>query len=481
LPDIDVPILIIMAVILVAVYVVLGNRLPQWAMASCPVMAGGFCVVAVTSGAPEWAILAVVVMLITPAAVLTSRTGPDRPTWPKTAAKVLLLLPAVLLLAAAPFAGGGWFLVIAALTVAMVIRFLLISRHNVSVQVFSTIAASMRQNLPLPTALEFAAQGGAGKAGRFLLGISGWLSQGYPLSESLSRGYPQCPGSALATIAAAERMNRVPEALAGIEASLARESRQGNRLQPVNPIYPLVVVAAAMTVLYGMTVFTMPSFRQVFGDMGCALPGVSRFVFDNLVGQRLVIPMAVAALAVGAVLLAVYAKFRPRRADRPHLLSRVGDLLKWHVPMLHWFEWNYSVLQVASFLRLAIDSGQPLDESIAAAAELDTNGCYRKRLGRWASLVRRGQDVADAAHQCRVGAQLAWAFDRRTNPGNAPAVLEMLVCYYASRYGYAVNLARFIFWPVAVLALGAFVGLIAYAILSPIAVLNDVVGRSVLP
>ncbi|MEE9370649.1 MAG: hypothetical protein V3W45_04165, partial [Sedimentisphaerales bacterium] len=60
-----------------------------------------------------------------------------------------------------------------------------------------------------------------------------------------------------------------------------------------------------------------------------------------------------------------------------------------------------------------------------------------------------------------------WAFDDQVNQGNTLAILEMLESFYRSNYSYHVNLARFIIWPCIILAMGAMVGFVLYAIFSP--------------
>jgi len=65
-----------------------------------------------------------------------------------------------------------------------------------------------------------------------------------------------------------------------------------------------------------------------------------------------------------------------------------------------------------------------------------------------------------------LGNALAWAFDGGVETGNTPAVLEMLEAHYRSNYSYRVNLARFILWPAGIIALGATVGFVVFAIFS---------------
>ena len=117
---------------------------------------------------------------------------------------------------------------------------------------------------------------------------------------------------------------------------------------------------------------------------------------------------------------------------------------------------------------MSLNAGVPVDQAIDGAADLDVNGCYRRRLGRWLDMVQSGENISDSARKCKVGSQIAWAFDQNVNPGNTPAVLNSLESFYRSNYGYLANLARYIFWPCMVVILGLFVGTIVYALFAPL-------------
>jgi type II secretory pathway component PulF len=54
----------------------------------------------------------------------------------------------------------------------------------------------------------------------------------------------------------------------------------------------------------------------------------------------------------------------------------------------------------------------------------------------------------------------------------------MLEAHYRSDYSYRVNLARFILWPLGIIALGATVGFVVYAVFAPaVAVLRHLAGQ----
>ena len=380
-----------------------------------------------------------------------------------------LLVLACLVLATAFGPPGGYGVLFLVALAIVIVRYLLVARHALAAFVFTTIGASMRQNLPLPEALESAAAGQRESSARVLRRIAKLLREGRSLGEAIRLGYPACPGHAAAMIAAAERIDQLPRALASIEADLAQKGIENRKLKPVPPAYPLCVIFFVCVFLTGWCVFILPKFQDIFRrELGSDLPATTRIVSQDLPlvawwGMVLVI-----AAFVSGVPAVLYAKFRPRRPHRPRPLSRLGDLIKWHVPGLRWFELNASLVQVVEVLRLSLEAGCTVDEAIANTVGLDVNACYRRRLLRWAQSVERGENVSAAARRHRVGSALAWAFDQQVNPGNAPQILESLERFYRSNYNYLANMVRYIFWPCVVIALAAMVGFIVHAIFAPL-------------
>ncbi|MBA7653271.1 hypothetical protein ES703_61115 [subsurface metagenome] len=337
----------------------------------------------------------------------------------------------------------------------------------------------MRQNLPLPMALESAAAGRTDSRSITLQRIQKWLVQGYSLSQSIRRGYPKCPGYAVAMIAAAERIDQLPLAMGALEADMAAKADERRKIRPVHPLYPVIVMSFTLFILLSIVQFVIPQYKTVLEEMFevAALPastrllvGIARFMayeYGWLIGLVLVL-----VLFVG-IPVSIRIKFRPRRPQKPYLLSRIGDFTKWHLPVLRWFEKNYSMVQVVELLRLSLNAGSTVDDAIANTHSLDVNNCFRKRIREWLVKVQRGDNIAAAARETKLGSPLAWAFDDQVNRGNTLAILEMLESFYRSNYSYYVNLARFIMWPCIILAMGAMVGFVVYAIFSPMIVVIE--------
>jgi len=445
---------------------ILTSRKPTAGLITCLAIVVVIILVAVALDEPALMVLAALTVLTGLVGLVFSKAKLTAPSWGNTVAKVGGITLGVSIFLSMSAALGGPWVIFGALLVGTIFHFLLVSRQALATNVFSTIGSAMRQSLPLPAALELASAGHRGKHRLVLRRIARALSEGNSLSESIRRGYPQCPGSALAMIAAVESAHQVPMAIAAIEADLVQQNRRGNRPQPMSPAYPLVVILAALVTMSFLAVVILPSFQTIFADLGTELPVVTRLMFRIFAGRGIILWLTGAVILL-VIPAGIYMRFRPRRPDRAYFTSRIGDFIKWHLPVLRRMEWESSLVQTAGFLRLSLRSGSTIDQAIAGAAGLDVNSSYRRRLTRWGKLVQEGTETAAAARKTGVGEPLAWAFDQEVNPSNAPGVLEMLESFYRTRYNYTANMARFTFWPCVTLALAGMVGTIVVGMFLP--------------
>jgi type II secretory pathway component PulF len=475
----------IVAIIILGLYIYLGYKAPAIALVTSPVVA--LTVAFVGTLYDSVAILiAPFIFLGTVMAVSVSKRDPEAERWPQIWAKWILIIFIFLLLSSivgAVFGSAGVVgIIFFILFIGSIIAFFLTSRYATAAYILSTIGSSMRQNLPLPMALESAAGGRSDKRSMILQRIKKWLVQGYSLSESIKRGYPKCPGHAVAMITAAERIDQLPLAFGAIEADIANKVDESRKIRPVHPFYPLIVIGITFLILMSVMKFVIPQFKSVLEEMiGGGLPlatelviNIARFISHDF-GWLLWWLLVLLILVVVPLIISI--RFRPRRPEKPYLLSRIGDYIKWHLPVLHWFEKNYSMVQVVELLRLSLNAGFTVDDTIENTLELDVNYCFKKRLKKWLKRVKRGDNISTAVRESKLGSALAWAFDDRVNQGNTLSILETIESFYRSNYSYYVNLARFIMWPCLILMMGLMVGFIVYAIFLPsISVIRSLTG-----
>ncbi|MCP4612401.1 MAG: hypothetical protein GY845_27200 [Planctomycetes bacterium] len=466
----------IVAIILLVVYIYLGLKQPAIALVTSPFVALSLFVVVAGAESAGAMVMAPFIFFATVITVSISKRDPDSEGWPQFCAKWFLyiflcfLCSATLIVAFQPL--GVFALIFFIIAVSLGIAYNLTEQHAKATYIVSTIGSSMRQNLPLPMALESAAGGRSDKRSIILQKIQKWLVQGYSLSESIKRGFPKCPGHAVAMITAAERINQLPLAMEAIEADMLTKADNRRRINPVHPLYPVIVIVFMFFVLFSMMTFVIPSFKSVLEEMvGGRLPFATRVVLGimNFIWYDFgwLIGAVFAIFILIFIPVSIYVRFRPRRPDKPYLLSRIGDYIKWHLPVMHWFENNYSMVQVVELLRLSLNTGNTVDNTIENTLELDINNCFRKRLKNWLEKVKRGDNISTAVRQSNLGSALAWAFDDQVNQSNTLSILETIESFYRTNYSYYVNLARFIMWPCITLAMGVTVGFVIYAIFLP--------------
>jgi len=467
----------IIAVSVLIIYAILGYKKPGIALVTMPPVIILLFYVSAQMEPEEVftvTVFAPVIFFGTLIAVLLSKREVGSEQWPRKCAKWILIVSVALLLLAtagvvfSPLGaiGLGFFI----LFIGAVISYGLTSRRMIAAYVISTIGSSIRQNLPLPMALEAAAGGQDDKRARILRKIQNWLVQGYPLSEAIKRGYPRCPAYAVAMIAAAEQINQLPFAIKSIEADMLARADESRRLRPMHPFYPVVLITFMFFMVLALMKWVIPQFHSVLTEMteGAKLPAATRFLcgIANFIAYRYgwLIGLVFAVIILVIFPVSIYVKFRPRRPDNLHLLSRIGDFIRWHLPVLHWFANNYSMVQIVELLRLSLNADCTVNDAIAGTLALDVNNCFRKRLRQWLIKVQRGENIAAAARESKLGSTIGWAFDDKVNQGNTLAILEMLESFYRSNYSYRANLARFIMWPCVTIAMGIMVGFIVYSI-----------------
>ena len=483
--------LLIIAIIAMVFFAVLGFMMPALALITSPIATVVLIFISVFVEQSEGAIVAPLIFLVTLIAILMSKRDPDSDQIPRKCAKWILISIGVLLIfviacilfGPAGFIGFMFFI----LFIASIISYGFTTRRATTAYVISTIGASMRQNLPLAMALESAASGQTDNRSIILRRIEKWLVQGYSLSEAIRRGYPKCPSRAIAMITSAEKVGQLPLAFRAIETDMVAWADDSKKVKPFHPLYPIVVTFVVFLVALTLMQFVMPKFKMILEEMfeGAQLPvstaivlNVSSYIRYNM-GPLLLIALVLIVLV--GIPLWISIRTRPRRPQKPYLISRINDFIKWHLPVLRWLENNYSMVQMLGLLRLSLNGGCSVNGAIESTLGLDVNNCFRKRLQKWLKQIEQGENIAAAAKKSGLGSSLVWAFDEQVNQGNTLVILETLESFYRTNYSYRVNLIRYAMGPCVTIMLGAMVGFIIYAVFSPMVAIINHLANSVTP
>jgi type IV pilus assembly protein PilC len=397
-------------------------------------------------------------------------TQNDLPWWKLLARMVASILFGLLLLAGLLICFHILGFIFFIFFIVAVFRYLATARYNQALEFVSTLAAAMRQNLPLPTALQTAAIGRKDKTARVFRRTAHWLTQGYPLAEAVRKGYPRCLPEVVSTIESAEKLSQLPEVLLSLEKDLINNADETKKVRPVHPWYPVIVLISIFAMTTGLMVFIIPTFSQVISEMSdgrTSLPAPTLFLIH--ITDKITHPFTfiiLLGIVLGGIGSAIYYYFRTRVAYKPGLFLNIIDRIRWYWPLQRRLERNMATLRLVEILRHSLSAGWPLNQSIAAALSVKMNCCFQKRIRRWFQDVEQGMDAAQSARARGIGSSVAWAIDGKINPGQAPTLLGMLEETCRSKHNYLGNLIRSILWPIVVLLMGLFVGFVIYAIFS---------------
>lgn len=427
---------------------------------------------------------AIIIFLITPLFVWLWGGDQFKDHWKRSVGKVIFLSMLVFCGIALCFPAfmslvGVYFLFFLAFLIVSISSFAKSTKRANLAFVITTIGASLRQNLPLPAALYSAATGQPYIRKVILEKIADWITQGFSLADSLKNGYPKLPANILSQIRQAEKINQLPQAIKSIEDDLVREADESKNIGPVKPfLYVSLIFIIASFIITGISLFVMPKYTEVLREMSSnnlppATTALMQFSTYMFFSEGRLILSGIFILMLFSIIIDVRTRFRTRNPEKPFLASKIKDWIRWHTPIVHWYEFNYSALSLVELLRHSVNAGIPTDQAFKNSTSLDLNFCFKKRLIRLSHELEQGHSVASSIIIHKLPKPIAWAYQSANDQERLGKVFELLENFYRSNYSYMVNMAKYILTPLSVIAIGLFVGFICYAIFSPIVLIIE--------
>lgn len=341
-------------------------------------------------------------------------------------------------------------------------------RRRRALTALNYLEQAVRLNLPLAPLLASARLGERTGVARRVLHLEELLSSGASVADAVDAALPELPGRVLRSVRSAERLGRLPEAL-------ARASESERPREPHDPArmfyrsYPLILLAGVSLVVMLLMIFVMPKLQDIFKDFGLPVPWITRQLNSFAIMLGPVVTLISILLVVTLAGRAMWDLFVPRHA-------RIGvrwltDPIEWSLPVVGRAAMDRGMADVCWLLAGAVDSGLPIDRAIAEAERLDTNAMLSRRIARWRTEVESGASLADAARRARLPHVLVGMLEGAT-PDTAD-VFRFLSRYYASRFSRTQALLRAAAVPLIALSMGIVVALVALSLFIPMINLID--------
>ncbi|HUO10254.1 MAG TPA: type II secretion system F family protein [Phycisphaerae bacterium] len=373
--------------------------------------------------------------------------------------------------------------------VFVVRRNFIVQRERRAMIVLGYIENAVRLNLPLDRFLEAAEASERGATRKMLAAIRQLLLRGVPIGAALEAGAPEIPERLIRAAAAGEQVGQLQPTLTRLVRAADRDRPTINEeSEPFYRIYLVYVIFGVMFVNMGLMIFVVPKFRDIFKDFHTTLPPLTQFIMDlsdwvaNEYGWVFFLPLIL--LLIFLLARQLQRIFTP--ASTSIISPNVYQWFAWHLPFLHQLQRDRAFSDVFDFLADALRAGLPLPDALQGALTLDMNYHVRDSLLQWRSAILAGAPTAQAARNARLPDFLVGLLDtghasRASNtPRSIADMFQFLARYHRERFSRLLVALRAAAEPIAVVTIGSLVGILVYAMFSPLVVLlQSVSGNSV--
>ncbi len=296
-------------------------------------------------------------------------------------------------------------------------------------------------------------------------GIRVSTEKGETLSSAVAE-YPKVfPELMVNMIAAGEASGSLDVALDRMATQFERSAKTGAMVKKAM-IYPIVVCIVAIIVVIVMLVVVIPSYMEMFKDLGTELPGITKAVMaasDFVMNKWMILVPVIAAIVF---LIAGFAKTDTGK----HFFGKVA--LK--IPAISNLVVKSASAQMARTLSTLLAAGIPLVEAVEIVRDIMTNVYFKEALDNAKNEVMVGQPLSRPLEECGLFPPMVYYMTRiGEETGNNEEMLDKLADYYEDEVEMAVAGLMSAMEPAIIIVLAGIVGVILGACMAPMLTMYD--------
>jgi type IV pilus assembly protein PilC len=240
-----------------------------------------------------------------------------------------------------------------------------------------------------------------------------------------------------------------------IEASETRRKVKGALM------YPIILLVVAVLLIAAMLSFVVPTFADMFKEMGADLPGITQFVMDlsdRVLQYGLYVAGAVVAVVVG---------FRQYIKTEAGLRTVTSVMLA--VPLAGELIVQSAMYRFSSNLALLLKSGVPMLETLSTLGTVfRRNPPYRDAIRLAQNRVAAGKPLADSLEETGLFTTMMTNMVRiGEQSAQLAQVMDQLAPYYKEKMQSFIAKATKLMEPVIILFMGSTIATLMLAIYIP--------------
>lgn len=295
------------------------------------------------------------------------------------------------------------------------------------------------------------------------------VQAGGSFSQALAAFPKVFPVLMISLVRASEATGAMPLMLRRVGDYLGKERRTARQVKGALT-YPAIMVGTAVVVTSFLLIFVLPKFARIYESRSARLPTPTRIVmaFSDFVGANWIALLA--AIAGGAVFLAVFLRTRPGR--------RAADTLRLRAPILGPMYTQYYLARATRTLGTLLSSGVPLVEAVRIVRGVTANTHWQDLWDRVIHSINGGATLGEVITRSRlIPPTVAAMIAAGERTGRLPAAFERIAESAENDLDEAVRTGTQLIEPLMVAFMGVMIGGIAVALLLPIFTIGNVMAH----
>lgn len=290
--------------------------------------------------------------------------------------------------------------------------------------------------------------------------IESQIKAGNTMSSVLKQ-YPQYFSSLyISLVKSGEASGKLADILLQLSETLEKQREFRGKLKGAL-IYPVIVVAAMISVIFIVVTFVVPKLLDLYANFNLELPFSTKILIAVSSFSALFWPLIIAVTVGGILLLRNY--FRTKKG------KYVFDSFVLRIPIVKNVIQMASLVESTRTLSILVGSGVAILDGINIVIETTRNVVYKDAFRNVYQQVEKGRSLGDAFAQQKVFPPiLVQMVIVGENTGHLDDTLGRLAKYFEFESELAIRAATTLIEPTILVVLGAAVGFLVFSIITPI-------------
>lgn len=282
---------------------------------------------------------------------------------------------------------------------------------------------------------------------------------GVALGDSLGK-HPNCFNKLYVNMVKAAELGGILDTILDRLATFLEKEMEIRQKVKSAMTYPVIVLCFAVGLMMAMFFFVLPTFRQIFDDMGVELPPMTKAMF------------AVSNFMVANWYFIIFSPFAGLFAFKKYVATPAGalnvDRLKLKLPIFGELILKLSVARFCRTFGTLLSSGVPMMRSMEIVAETAGNLVLTNAIVETKNALREGKRLSLPLMQSGLfPPMVTHMIDIGEETGRLSEMMVKVADFYDQEVDATVKALTSLIEPLLIVFLGVIVGFIVFSIMGP--------------